>query len=136
MRAHALLVVLVAALLGGCVTPTEPTAVTLNSDGTVDLTQLQDGWPEFQERFDWAINKQENQAIITPEEREHIEDNLRDWWEALVIFDNAAELRAYRDNGWWAEFVRIVLWDADDRGDWRARQETEAYDQLTRDTLR
>lgn len=123
----------------GCVSEPE----NLTGDFYVDdsttyanIDVIQPGWDKFSERLDWAVNKQRNRAILTTDEAELVEDNARDWWEALIIFENLAELRAYDSAGWWDQFVDIALWDADDRGDVLAATEIRDYDSQTRSVLR
>jgi len=107
--------VLVAALAGGCVAPSAPAG---------DFEAMQEGWPEFAERLYWGT------------EDGRVRENARDWQEALIVFENVSELRAYHANGWWDEFVQVVLRDADRRGDIMARRDTEDYDELVDASLR
>lgn len=125
--------VLVAALVGGCVT--SPEEAHRNADGTVDLTAVQDGWASFSLDLDYALSSQRDRDIITEAEFDEQKDRQRDWWGALVLFNDAALLDTYYDAGWWDGFIGAVYWSADDRGHIRDRNAAEDYDELVREVL-
>jgi len=128
-------IVAVALMSGGCVAPeTAPTAPA--PAAASDLQAVQEGWPEFADALAYSMEAARQRALLTQEEFDTMTANKREWWEALVLFSDVARLRVYRDAGWWDEFVDVTVWNAEDRGDIRARQAAEAYDELTREVLR
>lgn len=119
--------VLVAALLGGCVAPSAPERA--------DLTALQDAWATFSLDLDYALSSQEARAIIAEAEFDEMKDKQRDWWSACVLFADYPTLKHLYDVGYHDAFMAAVYWSADDRGHIRDRNDAEAYDDLVRNTL-
>lgn len=86
----------------------------------VTLGEIQEDWPWFRALVHNATSSVE------------IWSNARDWDEALMIFGNKAELRAYMAAGWWAEFVRIASRDAS----FETLARVDEYDRKVREVLR
>ena len=125
------LLILALALTTGC-TPTEPGPI---EPGTVDMTVMQNGWPSFSDDLDYALESQRQRAILSQSEFDETKERQRDWWAALVLFDDFAALKIYYDAGYWDEFIEAVYWSADDRGHAQDRRDAKAYDDIVRGML-